>query len=137
MLLIHGRRTRVFDQIFAIRPEGGMVFGIRPERWGAGWGNAVLHVYWDGEMQFYNSTGTEKYSFTVLPGRRKKPCIKNPMLLKIQYIENPIFHILRVQCIKNPSIKNLTVVSLGFLWFSMAFAMSCYAFPCFFVRFRP
>ena len=27
------------------------------------------------EIQFYSSTGTEKYSFTAPPG----PCIKNPM----------------------------------------------------------
>ena len=52
------------------RRGGGMVFGIRLE-WDAGaggGGNTVLQVYWDREIQFYSSTGTEKYSFTVLPG---------------------------------------------------------------------
>ena len=29
-------------------------------------GNTVLEYCWDGEIQFYSSTGTEKYSFTVL-----------------------------------------------------------------------
>ena len=34
-------------------------------------GNTVLEYCWDGEIQFYSTTGTEKYSFTVLLGRRK------------------------------------------------------------------
>ena len=38
----------------------GHIFGIRPE--GGGWRGG-------GEIQFYRSTGTEKYSFTVLQGR--------------------------------------------------------------------
>ena len=33
-------------------------------------GNTVLEYYWDGEIQFYSTTGTEKYSFTVLLGQR-------------------------------------------------------------------
>ena len=49
------------------------------------------------EIQFYNTTGTEKYSFAVpfsiltlvkTRENRGKPCIKNPILLKIPYIKN-------------------------------------------------
>ena len=29
-------------------------------------GNTVLEYCWDGEIQFYSTTGTEKYSLTVL-----------------------------------------------------------------------
>ena len=39
--------ARFFDQVF------GQVFGIRSDRG-------------EGEIQFYSSTGTEKYSFTVV-----------------------------------------------------------------------
>ena len=66
------------------------IFGIRKDGRG-GAGNTVLQIYWDREIQFYRSTGTEKYSFTGLPG----PCIKNPMylkshILKIPYAQNLI-----------------------------------------------
>ena len=55
-----------------------------------------VQVYRDRGIQFYSTTGTEKYSFTVLQGQRKIeenhvlkiPCIKNPILLKIPYIKN-------------------------------------------------
>ena len=43
------------------------------------------------------STGTEKYSFTVPPGRRKaigKPCIKYPISLNIPYGEGMLLEIL-------------------------------------------
>ena len=55
-----------FGQMFDIRPQGGAWFLALD---GGDWreGNIVLQVYWAGERQFYNSTGTEKYSFTVLP----------------------------------------------------------------------
>ena len=50
-----------------------------------------VQVYWDGEMQFYRSTGTKKN--TVLQfyrdgEKRDKSCIKNPILLTIPYIKN-------------------------------------------------
>ena len=52
---------QVFDQIF------GQVFDQ-----GFWIPNYSVQVYWGGEIQFYSSTGKEKYSFTVLPGRNKK-----------------------------------------------------------------
>ena len=73
---------QIFDQIF------GQIFD---------------QGFWPGflgtENTVYSTTGAEKYSFTVLPGQKntvlqyyrdgekwgKRPCIKNPILLKIPY----------------------------------------------------
>ena len=95
--LIHGRRAQVFGQIFGIRPEAepgflaldrrrSQNFGIRPE---AEPGFLAL----DRRRSQYSTTGTEKYSFTVLPGRRK---IRFFFLLFFSgffgkfYLENPL-----------------------------------------------
>ena len=68
---------QIFDQVLA------RIFGIRPERGrdgrtggrtgrtdgrtdGTDGRNTVLQYYWDGEIQFCSTTGTEKYSFAVL-----------------------------------------------------------------------
>ena len=73
--LIHGRHAQMFDHIF------GQVFdqGFWP-----GFLGQKIHFYntTGTEKQFCGTSGTEKYSFTALPGRentREKPCIKNPM----------------------------------------------------------
>ena len=73
--LIHGRHARILgqvcDQIFGRIFDQGFWLGFR------GTENTV-----------YSSTGTEKYSFTIRRKTREKPCIKDPILLKIPYIKN-------------------------------------------------
>ena len=58
-----------------------MVFGIRTEKGGLE----------RRGIQFYRSTGTEEYSFTVLPGRRNKPCMKKPMYQKSHTLNIPVY----------------------------------------------
>ena len=56
--LIHGRRARIFGQIFD--QIFGQIFdqGFWPGFLGTE--DTVLQFYWDGEIQFYSSTGMEK-----------------------------------------------------------------------------
>ena len=79
----HGRRARIFCQIFVQSLDGIVHHGVWP---GFGGQNIqLLPLYWDREIQFYSSTGTENYSFTVLQGRRttiKELCIKYPKYYK-------------------------------------------------------
>ena len=75
--LIHGRHARILARVFGVRSEdrGGR------RRWGGGREGGR-------EIQFYSTTETEKYSFTVLlfiltlvktSQNRGKPCLKHPM----------------------------------------------------------
>ena len=70
--LIHGRRAQVFGRIFGIRPEAEPGF-----------------LALDRRRSQYSTTGTEKYSFTVLPGRRKIRVFFFRIFWKI-YLENPL-----------------------------------------------
>ena len=59
---INGRRARIFFHNF----DHGL--------WAGFWGTehtVCTTMYQDGEIQFYNTTGTVKYSFTVRPRQRK------------------------------------------------------------------
>ena len=55
--LIHGRHARIFGQIF------DKIFGQIFDQ------GVLAKVFWT-ENTVYSTTGTEKYSFTVLPGRK-------------------------------------------------------------------
>ena len=82
--LIHGRHARIFGQIF------DQIFGNVFDQgfWPWFFGHKIQCTGLPGQRNtVYSTTGTEKYSFTVLQGQRK-PCIKNPILLKIPYIKN-------------------------------------------------
>ena len=56
--LIHGRRARIFgqifDQIFGQVFDQGFWPGFRGQK------NIALQYYRDGKIQFYSTTGTEK-----------------------------------------------------------------------------
>ena len=67
--LIYGRHARIFGQVF------DHIFArIMTRVCGQGFWDRkyIVQYYRDGGIQFYSSTGTEKYSFAVLPGQKKK-----------------------------------------------------------------
>ena len=70
--LIHGRHARILARIFGVRSE---------DRGGGGGGGR--------EIQFYNITGTEKYSFTLGNDHVFKiSCMKDPISQNIPYIKS-------------------------------------------------
>ena len=68
------------------------------------WARFLTRVFGQGflgqKIQFYTTTGTEKYTFTDGEYLEKNHVLKNPIYFKIPYIKNPVY--LKSHIIKNP-----------------------------------